>query len=578
MPLPTYTEEQAGDYIANGHWLTGSGTTYSYLSFDASAGDTLLVYFGSLSDGEVALATAALEAWSTVTGITFQETTNYAISRIDFTNSGFSASAGPAGFNPATGEIAYSEVNIGAAWTSYYGGELGDYSFQTYLHEIGHALGLGHAGPYDGGAVFDDDAIYANDSWQMSIMSYFSPDENPYVFGDEAYVVTPMIADIEAMEILYGLNPDVHVGDTVWGANSNIGGYLQDIFDDFAAGTLTYDIALTVHDTDGIDTIDLSTVSAAQTIDLREAAISSVGGVDGNMVIANGTVIENVVGGSGKDTITGNDVANTLNGQDGNDTISGLLGNDTINGGKGKDKLNGGGGNDNINGGNGVDVINGGNGNDTGSGGAGNDKLNGGGGADTLNGGGGADTLNGGGGADTLNGGAGADKLNGGGGADTSNGGAGTDTINGGGGTDTINGGAGNDDLTGGNGNDTINGGSGGDDLTGGNGSDTINGGGGGDTLNGGGGNDDLTGGVGADEFIFNTNFGTDVITDFNTSVDSLVLNDAIWGDDLDAAEVVEIYGGIVDGNAELDFGDSGFMTLNGVTSLDDLESTITIV
>jgi Ca2+-binding RTX toxin-like protein len=67
--------------------------------------------------------------------------------------------------------------------------------------------------------------------------------------------------------------------------------------------------------------------------------------------------------------------------------------------------------------------------------------------------------------------------------------------------------------LEGGGGNDTISGGSG---------NDTLLGGAGNDLLNGGTGSDRLTGGSGADVFQFNTNWGTDTITDFADGIDRI--------------------------------------------------------
>ena len=70
------------------------------------------------------------------------------------------------------GTIQSSFVNVNANWA---GGtnRIDGYFFQTYVHEIGHALGLGHAGPYNGGATYGVDNNYQNDSWQSSVMSYF---------------------------------------------------------------------------------------------------------------------------------------------------------------------------------------------------------------------------------------------------------------------------------------------------------------------------------------------------------------------------------------------------------------------
>ncbi|MDZ8225477.1 calcium-binding protein [Nostoc sp. ChiVER01] len=85
-----------------------------------------------------------------------------------------------------------------------------------------------------------------------------------------------------------------------------------------------------------------------------------------------------------------------------------------------------------------------------------------------------------------------------------------------------------NDVINGQGGNDIIDGRSGDDLLRGGLGNDTLIGGAGNDILIGGAGNDTLTGGTGFDQFIYqaSSDKGTtgDIITDFNSSQDKLVL------------------------------------------------------
>jgi Ca2+-binding RTX toxin-like protein len=99
-------------------------------------------------------------------------------------------------------------------------------------------------------------------------------------------------------------------------------------------------------------------------------------------------------------------------------------------------------------------------------------------------------------------------------------------------GDDTITSGNYDDRLIGDDGNDTLITNGGNDTLFGGIGNDTLNGGTGDDQLIGNAGNDNLTGGAGIDRFIYNTSavfkssaVGIDVITDFTSGSDKLVLN-----------------------------------------------------
>ncbi|MGB3199920.1 MAG: hypothetical protein WBA99_03405, partial [Nodosilinea sp.] len=99
---------------------------------------------------------------------------------------------------------------------------------------------------------------------------------------------------------------------------------------------------------------------------------------------------------------------------------------------------------------------------------------------------------------------------------------------------DTIFGDAGNNYLDGGAGNDTLQGFDGNDTLLGGLGNDVMDGGSGNDTLIGGAGIDTLTGGSGRDRFTFTSpQDGVDVITDFTTAEDLIVLSAAGFGGQL---------------------------------------------
>lgn len=141
-----------------------------------------------------------------------------------------------------------------------------------------------------------------------------------------------------------------------------------------------FEVALTLYDNGGNDTLDLRTDVYDQRIDLHPEGISDVYGLVGNLVIARDTLIENFIAGSGNDEIIGNAAANRLVAGDGDDWLQGNAGNDILEGGAGNDTLYGGpdGGDDRMYGGNGDDRIFGGKGDDTISGDAGDDTLSGG--------------------------------------------------------------------------------------------------------------------------------------------------------------------------------------------------------
>ncbi len=422
---------------------------------------------------------------------------------------------------------------IGGTFSKY-----GGYPYQTVMHEVGHLLGLGHGGAYNGNVNAATQQYSAYDTRLWTIMSYIDPQTSSAKYAssypvtgtnwgvspDGYYYVptTPMMLDIVAVQQLYGkaTSGPLASGGQIFGFNTNITGAIKPYFD-FTVNTHP---VITIWDGGTNNTLDLSGFTTGSIINLTPGTFSNAAGATNNIGIALGTIIETGIGGSGNDIITASNVSSKLVGNGGNDTLIGGNGNDTLIGGSGNNTINGGGGTDTVdysaapgaatvnlatgtasNGYGGTDTLSsvenaiGGAGNDTLIASDADSKLVGNGGNDTLTGGSGNDILIGGAGNNTINGGVGTDTVDysAAPGAVTvnlltgtaSNGYGGTDTLSnveyaiGGAGDDTLIAGNGGAKLIGNGGNDTLTGGAGNDTLIGGAGNNTINGNGGTDTV-----------------------------------------------------------------------------------------------
>ncbi|MCW2274718.1 Ca2+-binding RTX toxin-like protein [Rhodoblastus acidophilus] len=407
-------------YLVSGYW---GGSPKNYYA----PGATITVNMTDLSAAEQHFAVVADRLWHDVCNINFTYTTGSA--DITYNNNG----SGKA-FTSGDGHT----IDISTDWED--GPGAGDYSYfmQTYIHETGHALGLGHQGPYNGSATYGVDNIYTNDTWRWSIMSYFG--QSNYGSDSYDYVIAPQMADILAVQTIYGARTNTRTGNTTYGFNAT-----SDAGSFYNFSTYSGTPAFTIYDSGGVDTLDASGYSYNQTLNLTGGSWSSIGGYTNNIAIYTTTTVENADGGSGDDTITGNAANNVIYGNAGIDTISGNDGNDTIYGGDGNDKLYGNNGNDYISGGAGNNIIDGGAGNNSLYGGVGNDTIVSGAGADTINAGDGTNSVNAGDGANIITTGSGADVIVSGAGVDTISSGSGNDVITAGSGSDTVNAGDGND-------------------------------------------------------------------------------------------------------------------------------------
>ncbi len=303
---------------------TAAKVTYSFMTAlppDATAEDA--EGFAPLTSMQQQAVRDCFALWSAVADIVFTEVKGEGGAagqiRLASNNQNAAESAGYSDFpsDGAADAYVYTYFNNMDASNSKL--NPGDYGLLTFIHELGHAIGLKHPGNYNGSNGSSDGPYLpqAKDTTDYSVMSYY--DGKAYLNNFKS-PASPMMYDIQAVQYLYGPNLRYRVGNDSYAFSDN-------------------SPPVCIWDAGGENTLDFSACTTPTVMNLRDGSFSSTSADMGNISIAVGVRMQNAIGGKAHDDIFMADYNGTVNSGAGDDAITLGSGQITVDAGDGTDSI-----------------------------------------------------------------------------------------------------------------------------------------------------------------------------------------------------------------------------------------------